>query len=598
MSPSLKEFTDGRPYEGAFEKPPAREKTIRHWEVIHFVTCLQGLVNRDAPQLFLRYQDFHDDFWLNLMIEQGWLADTEIIKLSSIKEALQIFNDYYEGIVVWDPDVPATSNIASTLAGVDDLLAVRGDFSDGSFAEQVIDDLKLPIKIDLRKAVDGQGFTGNITGSAKNDAYRWLLDKYIKPKKVNPDYLGYFIDAYWIECAHCGYPVNHTLTNQDFIISQKGLVFDLHVYNHEAPVDDPDQPIGCDEETLKLLLKANHKNLSDNKFMHVAGFVPWRYKYTNCDERGWNAGGNRGAVDVEWRCTELLSCYDAYLDADALDYGSMVNASFFQHYKLPDRIPQNSKPTKEDLIAQDLLEPNGDLKQVNYIAHYVGDYDAAAWLYWNMHKIWNDPQRGELPLSWAFNPTLAVRHPFCMHWMRETRTENDLFIAGDNGAGYLNPANLCEPRPDSEFPSSVDRWEAHNKRFFEQWDLDVVGFIIDGHTTTMQNEAWDAYSNFATGGYAFHRHEKEGGMHDCVPWLRYCGDLPMWEENHREATEQILKELKTGGPHFLIFRSVLQTPKFFSNVNKRLQEEAPYPWKLVDMRTLFLLKKISETGEA
>ncbi len=62
-------------------------------------------------------------------------------------------------------------------------------------------------------------------------------------------------------------------------------------------------------------------------------------------------------------------------------------------------------------------------------------------------KMWTDPARGTTPLSWAFNPNLCERFPLGMAWPRENRSPNDFFVAGDSGAGYLNPGFLSTPRP-------------------------------------------------------------------------------------------------------------------------------------------------------
>ncbi len=55
-----------------------------------------------------------------------------MIKIDSIEQLLDRFQAAYRGAVVWDEQVPATSNLASTIAGCDDLLPLRFDPRDGS----------------------------------------------------------------------------------------------------------------------------------------------------------------------------------------------------------------------------------------------------------------------------------------------------------------------------------------------------------------------------------------------------------------------------------------------------------------------------------
>ena len=47
-----------------------------------------------------------------------------------------------------------------------------------------------------------------------------------------------------------------------------------------------------------------------------------------------------------------------------------------------------------------------------------------------------------MPIAWAFNPNLSDRVPYVFDHIYKTKTSNDWFIAGDSGAGYLNPTLL------------------------------------------------------------------------------------------------------------------------------------------------------------
>src|SRR5690606_24362234 len=126
----------------------------------------------------------------------------------------------------------------------------------------------------------------------------------------------------------------------------------------------PNQRPGTDVETLHQLMRASIDQLGIDKMIHVAGYVPWRYKYTDVIVGGWNAGGTRDGVATEWKCTEILSAYNAYLDADALDLSAMANASVFMHCPAPAEPPPNPRPTRESLIARGILSADGELLPV------------------------------------------------------------------------------------------------------------------------------------------------------------------------------------------------------------------------------------------
>lgn len=325
----------------------------RYFDQTQFVTSLQGLANRDTPRLYVRYNATQDDFWWTRMTEaNGWLYGCTVENATSINDLLARFAGVYNGVVVWDERVPATANLASTIAGCDNLLAIRYDTTTGSLYQQtVLTGPQLPVVVRLLAADGGPMFTGQGTipgttlpssGSAKCDAYLWLVENYLKTDKVDPQRLGYYIDGYWLQCYASAGRTSHTLNNHDFVIARRGLVFDLNVWDDETPVDDPGQPPGTDAATLQAILRAAYDRFGGNGIIHVAGFVPWAFKYTN-----WlSAGGTHEPVPTEWRYAEVLSCHNAYMDADAIGLASMVNSSFFQHYPLAASYPQPNKPTR------------------------------------------------------------------------------------------------------------------------------------------------------------------------------------------------------------------------------------------------------------
>lgn len=569
------------------------------WDTTHLVVSLQGLANRSAPRLYIRYVQDPDDFWWDVMVrEGGWLAGREVVRVTSLVGLLERFRDSYGGAVVWDERVPATSNLASTIAGSESLLCLRYDPSPESLYGKLTRGAKakLDVKVDLRAPDGDPMFTGSgtIVGtdlpssrSAKCDAYLWLIEKYVNAGNVNPAVMGYYLDGFWLKCWQAGDPRNHTLTNQDYVIANRGILFDLGVWGDESPIDDPGQPPGTDERTMCALLRAAYDRLGGDGTIHVAGFVPWGYKYTNWSTPGWSAGGKRDGVPCEWRYAEVLSCFNAYMDADALGLSAMANASFFQHFPLREHYPQPSKPTRESLTERGILDKDGQIVNRGYYSHYVGDYDSAAWLYRMLPGMWADDARGSVPLSWAFNPNLCQRFPLGMDWARRNATASDFFIAGDSGAGYLNPGFLSEPRPFSGLPSGVAAWERHCAKLYAQWDIPVTGFVIDGFARGLSADGLDAYARFSPGGIVAQKIGQQG-VHNGMPYLRMGGDLP---HDPVEAAKVI--EARFGGrrPQFAVYRSILKRPSWYAAVDAEVFRRTRGRAVAVDMNTLMWLLK-------
>ena len=589
----------------------------RHYDEVLLVTCLQAIVNRNEPRLFVRYNQAPDDFWFEKMREPGaWMSGRSVVRISGLDKLLAFFPNAAKGLVIWDERVPATSNVAATIAGVEDLLAVRYTTN----ADSVYKELTMgahPMKVAKRLLIDdGKPLftgTGNVpgtliesSGSPKIDAYLWLLEHYIKTGKTNPRIIGYYIDAFWLKSWMNGDICLHTLNNLDYILMHRGVVCDLDVWDDETPVDDRNQALGADAKMLKQILRICYDAVGGKEMIGCFGFVPWAFKYTDFKTPQWDAGGKHGGVDTEWHMVELLSSYNVYMDADAISYSSLVNASFYEHYPLPEVIKQEPQPSREGLIKAGILDKDGKLLSINYYAHFQGDYDSAAWCYWQVPKMWNDPARGSLPLSWAMNPNIGDRFRFGLAYVRQSAKPGETWVAGE-GAGYLMPANLRTPRP-SGLPDGLQVWIDHNKRYYKQWDIHVTGFNIDGNTPIMDKIAFDAYRQFSPGGVGLQDGKGPGGARfgliESVPFITNWGDLPGNEgnDNINTVTDIIRKEFSKGpqgSPKFHLFRSILKKPSFYAAIEHHLAEHPGTPaHKLVDIPTLMWLIKEYEANRA
>ncbi|MFM1918513.1 MAG: hypothetical protein RLZZ303_147 [Candidatus Hydrogenedentota bacterium] len=563
---------------------PGQARTA--WDEAHLVAALQGIVNRDAPRLFVRFMPQPDDFWWNhLTSADEWLHGRDVEKVDSVDTLLKIFASRIKGLVVYSEQQWASSNLASTIAGVEDRLPLRHSDTDDSLYARVRKS-SLPFTNDLLRIPTFTG-TGLITGtetestgSVKCDAYLWLKQHYLDTGRVSKEYLAFYIDQFWLTAPTKSAFSNATLSNHDFFISKRALFFDLHVWDEEAPVDDPGQTPGTDARTLRELLAGMVKH-NAGAITHIGGFTPWAWKYT--DHPG--AGSQHGGVDTEWRYAQIISSYNGIMDADALGYSGMANASFYQHHPLEERYPQNTRPTLDDLRKEGLLLEDGSVAPDHaYACFYMGDYDSAAWFNYHTPLWWQDPAHGEQLCTWAFNPFLDRRAPHAMHFVRKRQSANDWFMFGDSGAGYLNPGELVEPR-ESGLPSGLDAWVRHNLAYARRYDLDITGFIIDGHAKAMGDAGMDAYLQFSPAGIVGQKMKRQGLWKDTMPYLRMRSDIYGAPE---QAGSEIAGMVRGLRPEFLFFRTILQSPSWTRDTmaasvaaQPRLKWRDPYRFSLL-----------------
>jgi hypothetical protein len=572
----------------------ASTNAAKLWDTLHTAAALQGLVNRNKPQLYLFYcSDFGvdtDAFWLDwLRQEDGWLKDAVVHPLGSLEEAIRVFRKHFDGLVVYDTNVPATSNLASTAAGCEDLLPVRLDSAADSMFDLLCVRMQLPVRLWLVKPDGRPRFEGrgNIpdsselsSGSAKIDAYRWAIDRYLKSGRCAPRIAAYYLDAFWLQHPTQAGPTMHTLSNHDYFISKRAFFFDLSPWGDETPSDDPQQAPGQDRQQFLDTLRALYHR-SRGEIIQVGGFTPWPYKYTSHAK----PPGKHDGVPSEWEFGRLISQYNGFMEADAAGLGGMANASFYRHYPLAKRYRQpNGTPGISTWKAMGHLDDAGKVAPHFYVGHYVGDYDAPSWLYKAVPKFFRDPARGKVPLGWAFDPNLADRAPQALVYAYRYATSNDFFIAGDSGAGYLNPRALTI-RPDSVLPPGLNKWVEHCQKHYQRWDMSITGFILDGSGGASTPTEFGAYRSFSPNGAGTH-FEPGPGMRAGIPTCREH-DLPDDAGAAAESIAQAARQ-KRDGPGFFWARSILRPPAWYAELSETLdRKHAELQIRVVDPYTFF-----------
>lgn len=578
-------------------KDPQQASTI--WEQVHALSTLQGIVNRQQPRLYLFYIENQginiDRYWWNKYRRPGkWLRDADTIVYTNLVDLVVAFRNELNGAVVYDPKVAATSNVASAVAGVEGLIAIRYDTASNSlYRKLIVAGPRLPVKSwlvgrDGRPLFTGSGLIPGTTrpssGSAKNDAYRWLIEHYIKKGKCNTRYGAYYIDQQWLTRPTATRVNHHTLTNHDFFVSKKAFFFDLSPWADEPATDDPAQTAGTDVSTLKeLLLLAYRQNGDGNTFTYLGGFPPWAFKYTR------HAGGSHNDVPTEWEYSRIISAYNAFKDADAIGYGALANASFWQHYPLRKSYPQRWV-TKEELIRKGYLDPDGKFQagKKNFLLFYVGDYDASSWVSQTTPTLWDHPARGTVPLMWCVSPVLEERVPMALEYRRESATPNDYFASADNGAGYLMPGMLQEPRPISGLKDGTAAWARHNQPYYKRWGLTITGFVIDGEAPGLNQKGMEAYAVFSPNGIVPQK----------VPLMQLHGDMPVLradldvnQNDPAEAAKTIVARIKQRQVPFHWFRNILKSPQWYANLVAEIAKLDP-DVELLDAPTFFELCRI------
>ena len=416
--------------------------------------CLQGLVNRDGPQLFLSYGNYDDPGTRKTnsvqMTKENWFGkyrevlchndldnlnyyqqeyDLSVNKLKDLPAAILKYKSYFKGLVVWDPDLIDSVNLALMLAGLNDLLICHPDQI--AYLETLTG---LPVKEDLRGR-----FSDRIS------LYRWAFKNLFK--KCKSGQIAHMEPA-WGRSEFTDYIVQNRLFTYCFSCYQKGGLRDLG-------------------QKLLLLLVAGPIWLRnflfgtrmDGVIRRIAiwllgtGFPETRLgmrfqRAVRADTYptifGWHSN----------RDDELA--FMLAISANGLRLAPTFLASNYSfHSQMPQKAP----------FKQNYADPeNTPLEDKVYLTFTLSDGDQFTLMNTAEVGNWRRNEHGQVPFNWEVQPLLVEIAPALLGYYYRNLTDQDMLVAGPSGAGYVIPPLV----PD--LPAYMDE----SARFCDQTDIRIT----------------------------------------------------------------------------------------------------------------------------
>ena len=463
---------------------------------------LQGIVNKDGPHVFVRYND-SDDRWADYYSSH---YDVRFINLSDPYQLMNIFANKIKGYVLWGYDKIDGLNVAATLAGLNNWLIVSPVVEKYAILKGI------PLKKDLRTSLSGMN---------KAQIYDWAFKNYwsrCNKKFVSSLPLG---DPKWVS-VNIGPYVNKEnfyirfedaiksdgngaklrclkiITDTEDVVNFRTGTAEEKKYLYDADNSwfDPDGDRIADcyqyftyrfqlKDSKRLLLKF----LAFNQYMIKVGNSP-EGPFTTVAFKtivtGSNIGVNREldmAVNYRTFCFDLSSRENEYPDEYAVkekimesmehpgivlgwvsfqtgrdDEGTYVsqaskhgncviccgapNMSFHRWIKPGEFTP----PTLKSL-------PQIDTSKI-YVSFLLSDGDALHWVSGFQGKQWLSPNRGSIPFGWEIQPLLYDLAPAMLQYYYETATNNDYLVAAASGIGYCHPEEFPPDRLETYLQKS------------------------------------------------------------------------------------------------------------------------------------------------
>ena len=192
-------------------------------------------------------------------------------------------------------------------------------------------------------------------------------------------------------------------------------------------------------------------------------------------------------------------------------------------------------------------------------------------------------------------PILSSVFPALFEYYYRTRSANDYFIAGDCGAGYVNPTRLLGTTctRTSGLPSAEQYWVDHNLKYNRLANCKITGFVIQGTAGRMTSQADAMYAKFAPDGAFTQGAWLYGGSSNnhlvgSMPFVLQRGDLD-WDAVN--AANQVQPNGSTTSTKFINWRSIIRTPGWVRQlIDGVVVKDAMKPWAVVDASTYCALQ--------
>ena len=375
-------------------KPPARtliayrldELTSNPFDMRLTLHCLQGIVNRSAPRLFL-VQDRYDELWLDWLRARG---DIDEVQWPELGQLFARFLPEVKCMFITDPAVPATVNVATMLASVQDgLVATPANAAQFNLPAGTYPDSSKR-GMDLRR----------MHWKKDVEAYRWAYDQL--HSSLSRQAVCFLDPA--------------TTALRDYLIEFRIPILWI-----------------CNPEDMK----SNGQASFEEEYQFAKNILlEWP---PNIPCFGWpgNAVGSEAGIG-EWDGVRLISQCGKFEVCSAYDGYSPTVSNVSVHSGTTATYRQ--KPARALTLERNKI----------YVAFTRSDGDGWNFQRHYYRKLFGDPAHGRVPIGWQIGPTATDGIPDVLDFYYKHATPNDYFINALSGVGYIHEDNYADHFPEKD----------------------------------------------------------------------------------------------------------------------------------------------------
>ncbi|NSL88332.1 T9SS type A sorting domain-containing protein [Chitinophaga sp. Mgbs1] len=196
------------------------------------------------------------------------------------------------------------------------------------------------------------------------------------------------------------------------------------------------------------------------------------------------------------------------------------------------------------------VPPRPLLKNKIYVAFILSDGDNLQFVEHLMRKLWNNPDRGSVPIGWTLSPAMVDAMPGALNFYHQSATSNDNLISGPSGYGYVYPNYFPDQQTLNQF---VARTEAYNKK--AGFKIITIWNTITGGINQNVGESFASYAPSLLGLTA----QNTGGplsiYHQQLPGMPLSCNYCTGEQAMKDAIASASAGWNGASPRFIIIQA-------------------------------------------
>ncbi len=172
------------------------------------------------------------------------------------------------------------------------------------------------------------------------------------------------------------------------------------------------------------------------------------------------------------------------------------------------------------IIQMPVVPKKPELENKVYLALFLSDGDNIQYCQNALLRLWQNPERGIIPINWTISPGLADLGPGLLNFFYKTATPNDFFASGPSGLGYSLLYDAHNRKWNNTGGQAFDAYLKLTQRYLEKSGLRVITI-------------WDEINEGQMDSYATYCRYLYGATQQ--DWERQIGKIPSFTKQNKMA---------------------------------------------------------------